>query len=57
MFCVHRAWPKERDVSFSLQAPLQTTVVVEFTNGKIASLVVTPTNRKNDVVMPSFLKD
>jgi hypothetical protein len=50
------SWPKDRDVAFSLQVPLQTTVTVEFKDGKITSLVVLPDSRRQDVVMPSFLR-
>jgi len=49
------AWPKGRDVSFSLAAPLRTTVAVEYVKGTIVGLVVTPASRKADVVMPTFL--
>jgi hypothetical protein len=50
------AWPKDRDVAFSLQAPLQTTVTVEYSgDGKLLSLVVSPPARRKDIVMPSFL--
>ena len=45
-------WPRKRDVSFSLRAPLQTTVTVEYKAGKISSLVVTPASRRADLVMP-----
>jgi hypothetical protein len=50
------AWPKDRDVSFSLQAPLQTTVSVQYSgDGKLSSLVVSPPSRRKDIVMPPFL--
>ena len=46
------AWPKDRDVAFSLQAPLQTTVTVEYSgDGKLLSLVVSPPARRKDIVM------
>ena len=51
------AWPKDRDVSFSLQAPLQTTVSVQYSgDGKLSSLVVSPPSRRKDIVMPPFLQ-
>ena len=49
------AWPKDRDVAFSLQAPWRTTVTVEYKDGKLLSLVVSPPARRKDIVMPSFL--
>jgi hypothetical protein len=44
------AWPKEWDVHFKLHAPYNTTVEAILKNGKIESLVVTPEERKKDVV-------
>ena len=49
------AWPKERDVSFSLQAPLMTTVSVVYSKGKLVELLVTPESRRTDVQLPDFL--
>ena len=49
------AWPQERDVSFSLQAPMRTTVTVDYREGNISWLVVTPQSRRKDIVMPDFL--
>ena len=48
-------WPAGRDVAFKLHAPLQTTVELEYSAGKIVRLLVTPLARKEDVVMPAFL--
>jgi len=45
------AWPKEWDVSFKLRAPRQTTVEVEYRDGEIARLEVTPEARRKDVVV------
>ncbi|MCD6338535.1 MAG: hypothetical protein J7M29_04035 [Verrucomicrobia bacterium] len=47
------AWPKEWDVSFKLHAPYQTTVEVEYRNGKLQQLRVTPASRQADVILPS----
>jgi len=44
------AWPKEWDVSFKLNAPLQTTVQGTVCNGKLIDLVVSPPERKSDVI-------
>ena len=49
-------WPEGRDVSFKLHAPLQTTVELVYKEGKIVQLTVSPTARKDDVVLPSFLR-
>ena len=49
------AWPKERDVSFSLQAPLMTTVSVVYSKGNLVELLVTPESRRTDVQLPDFL--
>jgi len=44
------AWPKEWDVDFKLNAPFQTTVQGKFEHGKLVDLVVTPPERKADVI-------
>lgn len=44
------AWPKDWDVDFKLNAPFQTTVQVSYKGGKIVDLVVTPPERKADVM-------
>jgi hypothetical protein len=44
------AWPKDWDVDFKLNAPFQTTVQGKFEHGKLIELVVTPPERKADVI-------
>jgi alpha-L-fucosidase 2 len=44
------AWPKDWDVEFKLQAPLNTTVEGVYKAGKLESLKVTPDKRKSDVI-------
>jgi alpha-L-fucosidase 2 len=44
------AWPKEWDVDFKLNAPFQTTVQGKFEQGKLVDLVVTPPERKVDII-------
>lgn len=39
------AWPCDKDVSFKLWAPLNTTVEVVYANGTLVSLVVVPPAR------------
>lgn len=46
------AWPMDYDVAFKLHAPKQTTVEMEVKDGKIKKLVVSPENRKSDIVLP-----
>ena len=43
-------WPKDKDVYFKLHAPQNTVVEVEYRNGKIQKLDVTPQSRQKDVV-------
>jgi len=43
------AWPKEWDADFKLHAPLQTVVEGQVRAGKLASLKVTPPDRRGDV--------
>ena len=49
------AWPTERDVSFKLHAPYNTTVEVTVRNGEILSLKVMPEERKKDLILPENL--
>jgi hypothetical protein len=44
------AWPKDQDVHFKLHAPYNTTVEASVVNGKLQSLIVTPEERKKDVI-------
>ncbi len=44
------AWPKDKDVSFKLHAPYQTTVEAVLKNGKIETLKVIPEHRKKDII-------
>jgi hypothetical protein len=44
------AWPKDWDVEFKLNAPFQTTVQGKYVGGKLVDLVVTPPERKADVI-------
>lgn len=48
------AWPKDVDVDFKLHAPKQTVIEVSYRDGKIQKLIVTPTARKQDVVLEPF---
>lgn len=43
-------WPADADVRFRLYAPYETVVECELTNGRIRRLLVTPPERKKDVV-------
>jgi hypothetical protein len=45
------AWPKEWNVEFKLHAPYNTTIEGEFRDGKIEVLNVTPSSRKEDVII------
>jgi len=44
------AFPKTWDVSFKLHAPRGTTVECVYQKGKITRLIVTPKERRKDVV-------
>jgi hypothetical protein len=44
------AWPKDWNCSFKLHAPRKTVVQGELKNGKLINLVVTPENRRKDIV-------
>ena len=43
------AWPEKWNVDFRLHAPWQTVVEGSFESGELASLEVTPMERRNDV--------
>jgi len=45
------AWPKDWNVRFKLHAPHRTTVECEYRDGKIEELVVTPAERRKDIVI------
>lgn len=45
------AWPEDWDVSFKLHAPKQTIVEVDYRDGRVVSLQVTPESREQDVVL------
>jgi hypothetical protein len=47
------AWPKDWDVSFKLHAPRQTTVEVDYRNGRIRKLEVSPSERRRDISVPA----
>jgi hypothetical protein len=44
------AWPKDQDVHFKLHAPYNTTVEASVINGKVQSIIVIPSERKQDVI-------
>ncbi len=44
------AWPKDKDVSFKLHAPQNTTIECVLKKGKIETLIVIPEQRKVDVI-------
>jgi hypothetical protein len=44
------AWPKERNVTFKLHAPYNTTVQGEVKDGKLLNLKLTPERRPKDVL-------
>ena len=43
------AWPGDRDVHFKLHLPKQTTIDLNYENGKIKQLTVIPERRKSDI--------
>ena len=45
------AWPKEWNAEFKLHAPYNTTIEGQFRDGKIEVLNVTPSSRKEDVII------
>ena len=46
------AWPRDWDCDFKLHAPLQTIVTGKIRDGKLAELLVTPPERRADVILP-----
>lgn len=49
------AWPEDWDVDFKLHAPRQTTVQARLRNGQIEELIVTPEERREDLIIsPAF---
>ena len=44
-------WPQGKDVHFKLHAPRNTVVEVDYRNGKILKLVVSPSSRSKDVIV------
>jgi len=46
-----QAWPKEWNAKFKLHAPYKTTVEGEVRDGKIVNLIVTPAERRGDVLI------
>lgn len=47
------AWPEDWDADFKLHAPYNTTIEGHVKNGKIESYTVTPSSRKDDVILKS----
>ncbi len=45
------AWPKDWDVDFKLHAPRNTVVQGSFRGGELRDLIVTPPQRRNDLVI------
>ena len=43
------AWPRDRDVHFKLHLPKQTTVELNYENGRVKQLTVIPESRKADI--------
>lgn len=50
------AWPADKDISFRLHAPHNTTVEATLTGGEVTHLRVTPENRIQDIIIPSAIK-
>lgn len=50
------AWPSSWNVTFRLHAPGSTVVTCTYKDGKIHKLRVSPENRRNDIVLPDYLK-
>ncbi len=50
------AWPLDKDISFKLHAPSNTTVEAALSGGKLARLTVLPAERAKDVILPTTLK-
>ncbi len=49
------AWPRTWDVAFKLHAPYQTTIEGRLIGGKLEALTVTPSSRREGLVMPDWL--
>lgn len=54
--CLFPAWPLDKDISFKLHAPNNTTVEATLDKGKLVNLTVLPAERAKDIVLPSSLK-
>lgn len=50
MIYLFPCWPKDKDVYFKLHAPHNTTIEVEYVDGVLQKLEVTPQSRRKDVV-------
>jgi len=50
------AWPRSWNVSFKVWAPYRTTLEGELKEGRLLRLQVTPRIRRNDVVLPPYIK-
>jgi len=48
------AWPEGWNVEFKLHAPFNTMIRGSYVNGKIETLSVTPSERREDIALPSF---
>lgn len=49
------AWDTNRDISFKLHAPENTTVEAELRGGRLTRLDVTPPSRRSDIILPAKL--
>ena len=49
------AWDTNRDISFKLHAPGNTTVEAELRGGRLTRLDVTPSSRRSDIILPTGL--
>ncbi len=47
------AWPSNWEAHFKLHAPFETTLQGEVAGGKLVSLLVSPPQRKQDIVLPN----
>ena len=50
------AWPREWNVRFRLHAPGNTTVDVDYEDGRLRRLQVSPAAREADIVMPDWMQ-
>ncbi|HUH47390.1 MAG TPA: hypothetical protein VLZ54_09570, partial [Arenibacter sp.] len=48
---LHPAWPKEWNAEFKLHAPYNTLIEGSIINGKVTDLKVTPSSRKEDIII------